>query len=125
MQLRKVTRIKRKSKCNAAAAEIKQGHDFLRPRSRPTIRKNFQPRTEFSSTSAFEGRLKLERSKSDFATFGWSEAGKFRYLENLDTKLELECSLSTFTIQISIFACFIHFFQLICFEVCWSKVLPL
>ena len=58
------------------------------------------PRTEFWRTSALEGKLKPERSRRRILQlFGW----RVIYFQNF-RGLELECSLSTFTVQISIFA---------------------
>ena len=76
MQRHKVTRIKRKSKCDAAATEMEQGHDFPRPGRDLGQEQIPRPRTEFSRTSALEGRLKPERSwRLILQIFGWSGVG--------------------------------------------------
>ena len=71
-----------------------------------------RPRTEFPRTSTLEVRLKPERSRRQILQL---LAGVWYIFKNLGTGLELECSLSTFTVQISIFAQFFHLLQLICF----------
>ena len=67
MQRHKGMRIKRKSKCNAAAAEIEQEHDFPRPRS------NFRARDRIFKDKCTRGEIKAgAESEKDFTTL-WLE----------------------------------------------------
>ena len=80
MQRHKVTRIKRKSKCKKCSACSKDTN--IRGQGQDQGQEKIpRPRTEFLRTSALEGRLKPERSRSQILQlFGWSVAyfRKFR-----------------------------------------------
>ena len=118
MQRHKLTRIKRKyksNKSNAAAAKMEQRHDFPRPRTR----KNFQAKDRAFEDMYTRGEIEVGSGFRSFLAGMQLECSIFSKIRN---RLELECSLSAFTVQISIFSSFsVNLFR---FEICWSKVLP-
>ena len=117
MQRHKVTRIKRKSKGNAA--EMEQGHDFSRSKTRKNSLAKDQILKDKCTRGEIEAGAELE---ADVTTFWLERSGVSYIFENLEAGLELERSLSTFTVQICIFSPFsVKLFR---FEVCWSEVLP-
>ena len=82
-----------------------------------------RPRTEFSSTSALEKRLKPERNRKQILQlFGWSVVyfRKFRSRIGAGVQfINLYCTNQYFCL---IFLPFL--FSLFRFEICWSEVLP-
>ena len=66
MQRYEVTRIKPKSKCNAAGAKMKQGHNFMKPRTR----KNYQVKDRIFEDKCTQGYSEAgAESEASFATF--------------------------------------------------------
>ena len=77
MQRRKVTRIKRKTKCNLAPAEWSKDTIFRGQDRNQGQEKIPRPRTEFSRTSVLEGELKPERSRRQILQIFWLECSIF------------------------------------------------
>ena len=109
MHRQKVTRVKGKSKCN----KCKCCKDGARTRFSEAKIETKDKKKFPGQGQNFQGQVHSpERSRSQILQL---LVGVWYIFKNLGTGLELECSLSTFTVQISIFAQFFHLLQLICF----------
>ena len=80
MHRHKVTRIKRKSKCNkcnAAAEVMEQRHNFPRPKSRSRSRKNSKAKNRILEDKCTRWEIEAgAESEADFATF-WLDCSIF------------------------------------------------